>query len=378
MAKAGGTPGIVVIGGGITGAFTAYFLARLGVGASLVERDEIGGQASGKNPGGLNPLHGAGTPGPMQELAVESFRLHLDNWDPIRRLSGIDFSPRRAARLHIAMDERDVGHLERAKEPYDSTPGFSASWLDGDQMLTIEPRLDPAVRQGLWTEGNAKVDAASYTRAVAESAIRLGAGTVRGEVQGLRRRGERVTGVLLDSGSLSCDGVVIASGPWCAEPARWLDTLLPVEPVKGEMLLVEPERGGVETDLAWRDVAVYGTGGAEVWLGGTEERVGFDRAPSTAARASILERVARVLPGMRRTRVLRQSAALRPSTPDGLPIVGAVGGWENAYLAVGGGRKGMLFSAGLGLAVAELVATGATRVPVGPCSAERWIAASVR
>ena len=62
-------PRIVVVGGGIAGAFAAYFLAGDGYDVRLIERGGIGGQASGLNPGGLNPLHGTGIPGSMQALA---------------------------------------------------------------------------------------------------------------------------------------------------------------------------------------------------------------------------------------------------------------------------------------------------------------------
>ena len=62
------SPRIVVGGGGIAGAFT--ILARVGAAVTLVEREEIGAQASGNNAGGLNPLHGAGMPGTMQALAL--------------------------------------------------------------------------------------------------------------------------------------------------------------------------------------------------------------------------------------------------------------------------------------------------------------------
>jgi glycine oxidase len=378
MARAGRRRHIVVVGGGITGAFTAYFLTRLGAGTTLVERDEIGGQASGNNPGGLNPLHGPGIPEPMQELALRSLRLHLEHSDSVRRLSGIDFSQRRAARLHLALDECDLDELERVKEPYDSTPGFSANWVEGEGLLGHEPRLNPAFCRGLRTEGNAKLDSRAYTRALTRSAAKLGAKIVRGDVQGLNHRGRRVTGVVVDSGSLSCDGIVIAAGPWCAEPARWLGIPIPVEPLKGELLLARVDEGGVATDVVWRDAAVYGTGGDEVWLGGTEERVGFDRSASPAARASILDRVAQVLPGMRPLQVLQQTAALRPVTPDGLPIAGIPVGWDNVCLALGGGRKGVLLSAALGQAAAELIACGSTRVPVRPCSPERWAAAAAR
>jgi glycine oxidase len=370
MTNGTGTARFVVVGGGITGAFIAYFLARFGADTTLVERDEIGAHASGSNPGGLNPLHGAGIPGPMQEVALEAFRIHLEHWDSVRRLSEIDFSPRRAARLHLAVDEQDVAQLERAKEPYDANAGFAARWLERKELVEIEPALDLTVRRGLLTEGNAKVDAAAYTRAVAQSAVKLGATVLRAEVEGLRHRGRRVTDVLLDSGSLSCDGVAIASGAWCAAPARWLDISIPVEPVRGEMLLVNAQRP-VRTDLAWRDAAAYGTGGAQVWLGGTEDRVGLDPVPSREGRASIVERVARVLPAMRQANVLSHVAALRPVTPDGIPIVGMADGWDNACLAVGSGRKGMLLSAAIGRATAELLTAGSTQVPIDPCSPER-------
>jgi glycine oxidase len=366
------TAGTVVVGGGIAGAFAAYHLAELGAEVTLVERDEIGGQASGHNPGGLKPLHGAGIPGPLEGLALESFRMHLEGWETILELSGLDFSPRRAPRLHLAADEDDVDALERLKGSYDSTPGFSAQWLEREELLTIEPELDPALYRGLWTEGTAKVDPGAYTRAVAAAAGRLGAKTVRAEVRGLKRSGDRVTGVLLDSGALRCDGVVVATGPWCAEPSTWLGTTIPIEPLKGEMLLAERERASDQIDLVWRDAQVYEAGPGRIWLAGTEERARFDRTPSASGRATILDRVARIAPSLRDVRVLRQTAGLRPLTPDCLPIVGLPAGWSNACLAMGAGRKGMLLSAAMGRAAAELLTQGETELPVESSSPLRF------
>jgi len=367
---------IVVVGGGITGAFTAYHLARIGIDATLVERGEIGGEASGANPGGLNPHHGPGIPGPMHELAQASFRLHLESWPAIRELSGIEFDPRRPPRVHLAADEAEAAGLRRAAAPYASAAGFAARWLERDEIASIEPRLGPRVVGGLLTEGNGKVDAASYVRAIAAAAARLGTRTLRSEVQGLIAAGRRVTGVRLDTGALDCDGVVIATGPWCAGPARWLDTAIPVEPLKGELLHVEPAGGPPAIDLAWRDGAIYADGARRAWLGGTEERAAFARAPSASARTAILERAERFLPGIAGARVLRQTAALRPATPDGVPIVGVPAGWENVCLAVGSGRKGMLLGAGVGLAAAEIAAGETPRLPIGQCSPERWATAT--
>src|SRR3954447_6748436 len=162
---------IAVVGGGITGAFAAYFLARRGAEVTLIERDEVGAHASGKNPGGLNPLHGPGIPGPMQALALEAFRLHLEH-----------FSPQRRPRLQLAVDAEDASRLARSKELYDSAAGFSAEWMDREELLELEPGLDPIVQRGLLTEGNAKVDAAEYTRAVVRAA---GPRIVKAEATGL-------------------------------------------------------------------------------------------------------------------------------------------------------------------------------------------------
>src|SRR3954447_26247885 len=123
---------IAVVGGGITGAFAAYFLARRGAEVTLIERDEVRAHASGKNPGGLNPLHGPGIPGPMQEVALEAFYLHLEH-----------FSPPRRPRLQLAVDADDVERLARSKELYDSAAGFSAAWLEREELLELEPGPRP-------------------------------------------------------------------------------------------------------------------------------------------------------------------------------------------------------------------------------------------
>jgi glycine oxidase len=363
---------VVVVGGGITGAFSAYFLARRGAEAILVERDGIGSHASGQNPGGLNPLYGPGIPGPMEPLSLEAFRLHLEHWDAIEGLSGLDFGGRRSSRLHLADGAGDRNRLEPLRRSYDGRAGFSAEWLRGEELLAIEPRLGPGARQGLLTAGDARVDAQAYTRAVARSAENLGATTVSGEARGLHGRRRRATGVMAGEAPLPCDGVVISSGPWCEGPSRWLRTPLPIEPVRGQMVVVEPPGGGVEVDIASGPTALYGTGGEEVLVGGTEERVGFDASATAAARASLLERAAELMPAIAEAPVLRQTSALRPLSPDGAPVVGLAPGWENVCLAIGGGRKGFLLSAAIGRAAADLICAGSTELPIGPCSPGRF------
>jgi glycine/D-amino acid oxidase-like deaminating enzyme len=139
--------------------------------------------------------------------------------------------------------------------------------------------------------------------------------------------------------------------------------------VKGELLLVElPEA----TDVVWREAAVYARNSRTAWIAGTEERSGFNDAPSDAGRRAILSGAAAIWPGVEKAQVLRHVAGLRPVSADGIPLAGPAPGWDNVTLALGGGRKGMLLSAAIGRAVAELSLTGATRLPIEPCATDRF------
>jgi glycine/D-amino acid oxidase-like deaminating enzyme len=364
-------PHIAVIGGGITGVFAAYFLVRLGAVATIIERVEIGSQASGHNAGGLNPHHGPGIPGPLHELALRSLRLHLEQWEDVRRLSGIDFDGRFVARLHVALDDRETTALAAREQLYNATKGLSARWLSRSELSKIQPRLSPEAVGGLWTDGNARVQPARYTNAVAGAAATLGARTIVTEARGLRHRNGAVTGVVVTSGTVACDGVVIAPGPWFEQPSRWLGADIPIEPLKGELLLVEIGDGALETEITWDRFGIYGGYGRQRWLGGTEDRAGFDLEPTPGARQRILDGIARLVPGLRPQRVLDHVVGLRPVALDGRPIVGIPHGWENVCVAGGAGRKGLLLASGLGLAAAELLVEGTTQMPIGECALGR-------
>jgi glycine/D-amino acid oxidase-like deaminating enzyme len=85
------TAEVVIIGGGVAGCATAYYLAKAGVKATIIERNGIASQASGFNAGGLNPLQGAGIPGPLAALAGESFKMHQVLAEQLPAESGIPF-----------------------------------------------------------------------------------------------------------------------------------------------------------------------------------------------------------------------------------------------------------------------------------------------
>ncbi len=364
---------VAIVGAGAMGCAAAYYLGREGVGATIVERDGVAAHASGYSAGGLNPLEGAGIPGPLAPLAITSFRMHKEIWPDLVERSGIDFGPRVTSLVRVAFDESDVAELGASFDAFDSADdSFSAVWLNRDELRELEPRISNDALCALETSGNGALDSYRYTQALGSTAEKMGAEMVSGAVIGIETRGGRVTSVVTESGKIPCGAVALAAGPWSEDVGRWLGVEVPVEPYKGEILRMRPRRSPTERDFQGAGVTLYRRERDQVWIGATEERKGFDASPSDSAKRTLMDGAVRLMPAMGDAELVLHTACLRPLTPDWLPIVGKAPGWDNVYLATGAGKKGILLSPGIGKAVADMVVRGVTDVPVGGFGLSRF------
>ena len=363
---------VAVVGGGAAGSAAAYYLARAGVKTVVIERDGVAAHASGYSAGGLNPLQGAGIPGPLGPLAIESFRMHIDLWDRLKSESGVDFTPEVISVVRVAFDDSEMPELQETLGLHEAAEGFSARWLDADELHRLEPGLSPEAVKGIYTRGNAALDSYLYTVALARAAARLGAEVRSGKVTGLKQTGDRVTAVLMHDREISCGAVVLAMGPWSTDAEAWLGVRVPVAPLRGEILRTElPGQEPLANDLSGPGVSLHSRRGL-VWIGTTEESRGFDVEPSEATRRSLMASAAKLMPAMANARLVEHTVCLRPVTPDWLPVLGRAPGWSNVYLATGAGKKGILISPGMGKAVADLITDGRTELPIGPFAPERF------
>lgn len=346
---------VIIIGGGITGAFTAYFLASCQIPTLVIDYRQGGPSASQVNPGGINPLHGPEIPGRMEALAMHSYWLHRQHWPRIRELSRIEFHGRKISRLSVARNREDQALLLANKTLYDRQEGFSAQWLESEAVRTLEPRIRPEIIGALLMEGNATVDARAYTQAVTESAKAQGAEFISGQVEVLKPFPGGVGIELADGRSYEGGQAVLANGPWAAKLAEQLETSLPVRPVQGQLLLAEFPGAAFAHDITWRTNGLYGYLPGKYWLGGTHEELGFNQGTSAAGRKAILESLSFILANAAECVILDHQAAFRAVTPDGLPLVGKVAPHDNIYIASGTGPKGMLLSAGIGRIIAAQI-----------------------
>jgi glycine oxidase len=361
---------VVIVGGGVAGCAVAYYLGKAGVKATIVEREGIGTQASGFSAGGINPLHGV--PAALRPLAMESFTLHLTLWDELKSATGSDCQSRIVSMIKLAFEDTELPPFEELLELFEATKGFSAQWLEAAEVQKFEPRTAPDVVRGLYLYGNGVVDSYLLTTSLAKAAEQYGTTCRSGHVLGLQRTANRINGVLLQDGEITCDTVVLAMGPWVRAAEQWLDCSIPVEPLKGEILRMALPEPALAHDLLGPDVSLYSRSDGLVWCGATTEWRGFDKAPSESARQFLLQGATRLMPAMARATLVQHTVCLRPVAADDLPIIGKAPGWDNVYLATGGGKKGILLAPGTGRAVADLIIEGKTSLSIGAYAPQRF------
>lgn len=347
---------VAVIGGGVVGCATAYQLARCGFAVTVFERDAIAAHASSRNAGNLNPLQG--TPPALIPFALEAFRLHAQIRAELTELGCAHCIAVPTGRIFLGYDAAERARLHDIAALFAGTAGFSASWLESHELRRIESRLARDTAFGVLAEGNLAIDGHGFTRSLADGASLMGCSIVYESVLGVASRGDRAVGVNTANGMIACDDLVLATGPWVAQTTSWLGVAVPVEPLKGEILLVRMPQQLPKYDLTWGETSIYRRGEGEVWVGTTMEKCGFDETPTAEAKEALLTRAARMMPDLRGAAVLKHFAALRPMSGVGAPIAARASGWQNVYIANGGGSKGLLLSVAIGRQIVGLLRDG--------------------
>jgi glycine/D-amino acid oxidase-like deaminating enzyme len=300
----------------------------------------------------------------MVPLALESLQQHVALAGELVA-AGAPYAIEPVRRVLVAFDDEERAEFDATQRLFAPHPGFSTTRINRGALQSIEPRLSIAIKEGLLIEGNRSLDSCAFNRALLAGARSAGADLIRANVIGLDTRGDAVSAVRTDAGGILCDAVVLATGPWVVETKNWIDVDLDVEPVKGELLRMRLPAPNITHDLTHGMISLYRRGADEVWVGVTRESAGFDETPTAEGRRALMEGASRIMPAIREAALIEHVASLRPMARSGLPVIGRIPRWNNAFIANGGGIKGVLLSAAVGAAIRDLVLSGTTTLPVG-------------
>jgi len=378
---------VVVIGGGVIGTSITYQLARRGVKVGLVERSGLAGGTSGACVMGVQMQ--TKTPGAKLAFALESLEIHRTLEDELGR--DLEFS--NEGGMIVAETASEAEYL-KAKVADLQAHNLEVYYLDRDEAREMQPALANHIYGSTYCPADSVVDPLSLAMAFAENADWLGARIYTyTTVTNLELRGGRIWRVVTTAGAIEAKAVVNACGVWAPELARMVELDLPIVPRRGQIFVTEPAppfvKGVVlvaqylmskkipsgddaESGSLSAGVVAYQTRRGNLLVGSTREFVGFNQCVNQEGLRKLMHGTVRLMPMARDLHVIRTFAGLRPTTPDGLPILERSSEIPNFYIAAGHEGDGIALSPMTGVRMAQLITGEIEDGVLAPFSSSRF------
>lgn len=415
----------VVIGGGIVGVFTAYYLALRGLRVAVVEKGRIGAEQSSRNWGWCRQQNRDSRELPM---ATRS----LDLWERFGAESGENTGFSRCGLLYLSNDDAELdgwaGWCDFARRV-----GVTTRKLDATEATRRGVATARAWKGGVFSPTDGVADPANAAPAVARAILR-GGSTVHQmcAARGLETEGGCVSAVVTERGTIHTKVAILAGGAWSSSFCHQLGIRLPLASIRSSILSVSQSGNNLPDALHTSTVSVTkrGDGGYTLAISGrgrvdpTAQQVRFapqflpmflrrwrsllpgglegtrsghetlrrwrldgptpmervrilDPAPDRSTIRLTHRRALELLPGLADTKVTAAWAGYIDSTPDGVPVIGEVASLPGLILAAGFSGHGFGIGPGAGHLVADIV-TGATPiVDPKPYRTDRFAGSSV-
>ena len=317
----------IVIGGGVLGAATAYHLVRAQARVLLLDRGDEG-RATAAGAGIVSPATYRGDSDVWYRFSRAAYQ-HLSALVPELEAEGAETGFSHCGLLLAAVSEDEFGPFEAASERILSRPeqGSQVRSVEAAEAREMFPPLAPSAR-ALHNPDAARIDGRLLARALLEAAERRGLERRTASVDSLILEGGRVAGVLTGGDRISAGTVVIAGGAWSRRFSEQLGLDIPVAPQRGQ--IIHLDLGGTDTSTwpivsAFRDHYMVPWPDSRVAVGATRETgSGFEPRVTAAGIVEVLSEALRVAPGLAGASIRETRVGLRPSSADGMPVMGAV------------------------------------------------------
>jgi glycine oxidase len=356
---------VIIVGGGVIGLTTAYYLAKQGVAVSILDRGDLGREASWAGAGIIPPGNVARARTPFDRLRAVSAATFPDLSRALLEETGIDNGYLPCGGIELIEDD------EPSIEPW-LDEGIAFQAMSNAELKRLAPGLSAEAGRGYFLPGMAQVRNPRHLKALIAACELLAVGLVpSSEVFSLVRQGDRVSAVETEEGRVAGGKFLIAAGAWTDEllaPHGWRPG---VRPIRGQIALLKSVRLELRSILLQGKCYLVPRGDGLVLVGATEEDAGFNSRPTAGGIAGLLAFAERLVPGLAEAYVERCWAGLRPGSPDGLPFLGMVPGFSNLFVAAGHFRSGIQLSPATGLMMTDLLTGQQPTVPLAPFRLDR-------
>lgn len=359
---------VIIIGGGIIGCAIAYNLAKRDVKPLVIDKGtRVGTEASWAGAGILTSH--ASTNEPYPTLCRASLARYPTLAEELRAETQIDIEFIRSGTLSVFFNQTEAAGLigladRRVKR------GFSAEVLTAEEAWQLAPALAKSIAGAVLFPEDAHVRNPRMVKALAKGAAKLGARFRLGNpVTNFVKEDEHVIGVIVNGETLYADTFVIAAGCWAGTLIDQLGVPIQVEPVRGQIVLVETMPPPFQHIIDGLGIYIVPRADGRILLGATVEYVGYDKTATVDGAKQMIDAGVAIAPQLANAAFVQTWAGLRPYVKKG-PILGYLPGYDNVALATGHFKNGILLAPITGQLIAELLTTREPSLSLQPFQPE--------
>jgi glycine oxidase len=331
---------VVIVGGGVIGLLTAFNLASKVQSVVLLDRSGVGQESSWAGGGIVSPLYPWRYSPAVTALAHWSQDFYPQLGERLLEATGLDPEVHKTGLYWLDLDDENeaLEWAERMNRPltsvdisavYDAVPvmggGYSRAVYMADIANVRNPRLVKSLKAALLAMPNVTIHEQS-------------------EVGDFVRDGDKVIGVSTPAGDILGDAVVLAAGAWSGDLLARLGLELPVEPVKGQMILYKCASDFLPSMILAKGRYAIPRRDGHILIGSTLEHEGYDKTPTGTALESLKASAIELIPALADAEVVGHWAGLRPGSPDGIPFIGQLPNHEGLWLNCGHFRNGLVLA----------------------------------
>jgi len=352
----------LIIGAGVIGLMTALNLASAGVQVTLLDRQLAGREASWAGGGIVSPLYPWRYSPAVTALAHWSQDFYPQLGDHLFTRTGVDPEVHVTGLYWLDLEDEAQALAWARKQ---ARPLNKVNMTDVYRKL---PVLGAGFASGIYMGGVANVRNPRLVKALRAALAALPNVTLKEHcpVQGFVHKQGRIQGVSTEAGEILADQVVLTAGAWSGELLATLGLALPVEPVKGQMILFKCAEDFLPAMVLARTRYAIPRRDGHVLVGSTLEHAGFDKTPTEPAMASLRASAEALLPALRDAEPVAHWAGLRPGSPEGIPYIGPVGSHPGLWLNCGHYRNGLVLAPASCQLLADLMLERAPIVDPAP------------
>lgn len=338
-------PDLIVIGGGVIGLSIAWELAGQGLSVRVLEQSAFGREASWAGAGMLPPGNLENARTAEARLRGAAHQIWSEWSQSLTSATGIDNGYRRCGAMEVRLPGDGLDPDLSSEIETLRAEGVDIETGNISLMRSRIPSLNPETLSAYFLPDFAQVRNPRHLSALQIGCALRGVELVAGAgVRQIEIDGDRIAAVGAGSQMHRAAEYVFAGGAWSSELVKPLGVRVDVEPVKGQMVLLQAIPSPIRSVIQVGHRYLVPRNDGRILVGSTEERSGFDKRTTAQAIGDLLTFAQRVVPDLKDARFEQCWAGLRPFSATGKPYIGRLPQFTNASIAAGHYRHGLHLS----------------------------------